>query len=60
MSLVLFTSYQLIIDKDYATLVCYPEQKIVHHTFHRPVSGQEFRAVLDAGAEALHKYGCTK
>ena len=60
MSNLLFTPYEVILDNDYATLVCYPQQKIVHHRFHRPVTSQEYRSVLEAGVGALGKYGATK
>lgn len=42
-----------IIQNEYATLVYYPNTKIVHHTFHQPISGEKFRAVLNTGAEVL-------
>jgi hypothetical protein len=32
----------------------------MHHTFHKPISGPEFRTVLDEGAAALLKYGACK
>jgi hypothetical protein len=49
-----------VIDNEYATLVYHEEKKIVHHTFHKPISGQEFRNILDAGADLLRKHGAHK
>jgi hypothetical protein len=53
-------SAQTIIDTDYATLIYYPDAKIVHHVFHKPISGLEFRSVLNEGAALLQKYGAQK
>lgn len=44
-----------VIDNDYATLCYYPELKLVHHTFHRTISGQDFRDVLNRGTEILRE-----
>lgn len=49
-----------IIKNEFATLVYYPDQKIVHHTFHKPISGQEFRDVLNTGIETLKKNQASK
>lgn len=53
-------SEETIIKTEYATLMYYPEQKIVHHTFHKPISGQEFRNVLDTGAKILEENQASK
>ena len=42
-----------IIENEYATLVYHPDTKIVHHTFLKPIAGDEFRAVLNAGIKIL-------
>jgi hypothetical protein len=49
-----------IIQNEYATLLYYPDTKIVHHTFHKPIGGQEFRDVLNTGAKSLQEYGASK
>jgi hypothetical protein len=49
-----------VIDNEYATLVYDDEKKIVHHTFHKPISGQDFRHILDTGADLLRKHGAQK
>ena len=49
-----------ILDNEYATLLYHPETKIVHHQFHKPVSGQSFREVLEKGAEACEEHGAIK
>jgi hypothetical protein len=49
-----------ILSNEYATLVYYPDTKIVHHTFHQQIGGERFREVLNKGAETLEKYKATK
>jgi hypothetical protein len=44
-------STMTVINNEYATLVYHPEQKIVHHTFHQPLTSARFREVLNTGAE---------
>ncbi|MEP7284459.1 MAG: hypothetical protein ABI947_01665 [Chloroflexota bacterium] len=50
----------MVVNNDYATLVYYPETQIVHHTFHKPMVSEEFRAVLNAGIDLLEKHKATK
>lgn len=49
-----------ILDTDRATLWYHAETGIVHHHFKRPVSGQDFRKVLETGLEILKEKGATK
>ena len=49
-----------IIQNEYATLVYYPDTKVVHHTFHKPIKGQELRDVLNTGIKTLQKYKASK
>jgi hypothetical protein len=49
-----------IIENEYATLVYHPDAKIVHHTFLKPIGGDEFREVLDSGAKTLKKHKASK
>ncbi|MBA3867734.1 MAG: hypothetical protein H0X30_01120 [Anaerolineae bacterium] len=49
-----------ILSNEYATLVYNEDKKIVHHTFLKPIGGQEFRDVLLAGVDCLKKYQATK
>jgi len=49
-----------IIKNEFATLVYHPEAKIIHHTFHQPIGGDEFREVLNLGTDALAKYSASK
>ncbi len=53
-------SVEVILDNEYATLWYYPEDGIVHHQWHKPVSGDPFRAVLDKGVEIFKNRGATK
>jgi len=50
----------VIIKNPSATLVYHSEKGIVHHTFHRPIHGDDFRSILNAGVELLKKYGAQK
>ncbi len=50
----------IIIDNHYATLIYYPDSKIVYHTFHKPISGKPFRDVLMAGVNLLKQHHATK
>jgi hypothetical protein len=49
-----------IIKNEYATLMYYPDSKIVHHTFLKPISGKEFRNVLNTGAKTLEENKASK
>ena len=49
-----------IIQNEYATLVYHPEERIVHHTFYKPIGGHEFRNVLNTGIETLEKSRASK
>jgi hypothetical protein len=49
-----------IIENEYASLVYHPGTKIVHHTFHKPISGDEFRNVLNAGIKVLAENKASK
>ncbi len=51
---------QTIIDNEFATLLYYPDQGIVYHTFHKPLSGKEFRDVLEAGTKLIQEQHATK
>jgi len=49
-----------VLDNEYATLWYHPETKIVHHQFHKPISGQAFRDILNRGVEVFQEYGANK
>jgi hypothetical protein len=49
-----------ILDNEFLKLVYHEETKIVHHTFHQTVRGEEFRSALNAGLEVFKKYGAHK
>lgn len=42
-----------VIENEYATLYYIPENKLVRHKFHKPISGQPFRDLLNRGVELL-------
>lgn len=49
-----------VIDNEFATLLYYPDFKIVHHQFHKPASGESFRAVLLTGIGQLKEHTAHK
>lgn len=49
-----------IIDNEYVTMKCSPEKKMIHHTFHQPISGRIFRDYLNAGIDTLREFGANK
>lgn len=49
-----------IMDNEFATMWCYPEKKIVHHEYHKFMSGQTFQDFLIKGTQAMRKYNATK
>lgn len=49
-----------VIDNEFASLVVFPEEGIVHHTFKKVIGGEEFRNVLNTGTEMMRKYGGSK
>lgn len=53
-------SIKKILDNDYATLWHHPENKIVHHQFHKFIHGEQFRSVLEKGLEIFEEYNATK
>lgn len=53
-------SAKIVIDNEYATLKYHPDTQIVHHVFHKPIGGPEFRSVLNGGAALLKEHGACK
>ncbi len=51
---------QVILQNEYITLWYYPELKIVHHQMMQPPPSQEFRELLDRGAETLERFRAVK
>lgn len=49
-----------VFEKEYATMVYYPDVKILHNTFHGQPTSEQFRESLDAGVGALEKYSGSK
>jgi hypothetical protein len=56
------TAYQstTILDNEYASLLFYPDQKIIHHVFKQPIGGEHFRGVLLRGIDLLKQHGAGK
>jgi hypothetical protein len=49
-----------VFENECATMVYYPDVKIVHNTFRGRPTGSLFRDALNAGVETMKKYGATK
>lgn len=49
-----------VLDNEYATLTFHDDHKIVHHTFHKAIGGDDFRAVLNTGVDLLSKHHAAK
>ena len=49
-----------ILDNEYVTLWYHPDKQIIHHQFHKFLYGQAFRDAMNAGTEAMKKYGVHK
>ena len=60
MSLALYDNYQTILENDHVTILYYADNKLIHHTCHKPVSGESFRTLMEAGADALEELGAIK
>ncbi len=54
------SSTRTILENEYATLVYHLQDKIVHHTFHKPLAGAPFREVLTRGVELFERNGANK
>lgn len=51
----------IIADNEFLTLRYVPDKKMVYHTIHKPITDDEvLKATLDAGTEALQRYGICK
>ena len=48
-----------ILDNDYATVYCLPDDRIVYHRFKQFAEGDNFRNVITRAADAFEKYQCT-
>jgi hypothetical protein len=51
---------ELLLDNEFASLWFYPEPGIVHHEFHEPISGQDFKDVLLRGLKLFQAGRATK
>ena len=49
-----------VFENECATMVYYPDVKIVHNTFRGQPTGEHFREALNAGVEVMKKYGGSK
>ena len=54
------SSPQLVFNSDYALIQYYPEAKIVHHILLKPIAGETFRNVLQAGLDTMQQYSADK
>ncbi len=49
-----------IVDTEFITVSYLPDEQVIQHTIHQPISGQPFRDALTAGTAALAEYGACK
>ena len=49
-----------VLKNEFATLVYHTDEKIVHHTFHKPIGGDDFHNVLLTGIKLLKEHGAHK
>jgi hypothetical protein len=49
-----------IVENKFISVQYLPDKKIIYHVIHQPISGQPLRDALNAGTEALQRYGATK
>ena len=49
-----------VIDNEYVTLMVHPDERIVHHQLHQPMSGEVLRSMLLAGVEQLRQHAADK
>ena len=54
------TSVLSVIDNQHASLVYHPDEKIVHHTFHKELNSETFRNVLNTGIDLLKQHKAQK
>jgi len=54
------SNVRTIIENEHATLVYHVREKIVHHTFHKPLAGADFREILLRGVEFFERNGACK
>lgn len=55
-----FMSSTIIIDNEFITIQYYPKEGIIHHTIHKPISGQPFRDAFNTATDFLRDNGVTK
>jgi hypothetical protein len=48
------------IENEHALLWYYPNQRIIHHQFLQPISGEAFQSVLMAGLDLMREHGAEK
>jgi hypothetical protein len=51
--LEVFVPRILVLENEFANLWYYPETRIIHHQFLKPIGGEHFKEVLNTGLEIL-------
>jgi hypothetical protein len=49
-----------LIENEYITVQYLPDKKVIFHVVHKPIPDQPLKEALNAGTEALKKYGACK
>lgn len=53
-------NYEIVLENEWATVRYEPTHKYIHHTWHKPISGEPLRECLNMGLDVLLKNGGTK
>lgn len=48
------------VENDYANLWYYPDERIIHHQFLKPIQGECFQSLLMTGLDLMKQYGARK
>ena len=49
-----------LLNNEFATLIVYPEKRIVHHRFKKYIYGEAFQEVMTKGADIFIEHHCNK
>jgi hypothetical protein len=49
-----------ILENEYGILMYYPDLKIVHHVFRKPIGGKAFQEILNGGLDVFRQKGAYK
>jgi hypothetical protein len=50
----------IIVDNEFITVKYLDDKRIIYHTIHKPIPDQQLKDAVNAGTDALRKYGACK